>query len=79
MKVFESFCVECDIPCMGKSCPNHSSAVYYCDDCKDYAKYHIEDGDYCEFHTKKYLQECFDDLDVSQKAELLNMSLREID
>lgn len=79
MKKIESFCVSCGLPCLGRACPNHSGTVYYCDECGDYAKYQIENNDYCESCAKEYIQEAFDDLTMSEKAELLDISLHEYD
>lgn len=76
MEKIESFCVSCGLPCLGKYCPNYSSSVYYCDECKDYADYQIGDKDFCEACAEEYMQNAFDDLTLSEKAELLDIPLR---
>ena len=33
MKTQESDCVDCGLPCMGRSCPHYSVTRFYCDRC----------------------------------------------
>lgn len=30
----ENHCVDCDLPCLGSSCPNRNVRVLYCDNCE---------------------------------------------
>lgn len=76
MQRIENHCVDCGLPCLGSSCPNRNVRVDYCDNCEtNYAKYHVDGNDLCETCTEKYLQETFDDLTVSEKAEALDVSV----
>lgn len=34
MKKIHNECVNCNLPCMGDSCPNRKVARYYCDNCE---------------------------------------------
>ena len=79
MKKIESFCFDCELPCLGKICPNHSGTVYYCDKCKSYAEYQIDGVDYCEPCVEEYIQETFEDLTIIEKAKVLNISLHKYD
>lgn len=77
MKRIENHCVDCGLPCLGSGCPNHDVVVYYCDECRhdEVADYRIDDGDYCEFHAREYIQEIWDNLTLKEQAELLDISL----
>lgn len=48
----ENHCVDCGLPCRGKSCPNRNVEVCYCDKCKEaipHDKIHIVgDEELCE-------------------------------
>lgn len=77
-EIHSSDCVDCGLPCLGKSCPHWERVDYYCDSCNDYAEYEIDGEHYCESCAKDVLQEAFDDLMLSEKAEMLDIDLREI-
>lgn len=79
MKRIENHCVDCGLPCLGRSCPYNSVPVYYCDECGEYAEYRIEDSDLCDSCAKEHLQEVFDNLTITEKAELLEVSCDELD
>ena len=78
MKISESYCVDCGLPCLGKFCPNHLRTNYYCNKCEECAKYQIEDNDYCESCANEYLQQIFNDLSIAQKTKILDLSFRKI-
>ena len=41
-------CVNCDLPCIGKVCPNRYELEYYCDDCGDSdTLYYFGDEELC--------------------------------
>lgn len=50
MKRFVNECVDCGLPCMGKSCPNRNVARLYCDHChKDVPElFRLDDEEVCE-------------------------------
>ena len=50
MLVLENRCVDCGLPCMGKSCSNRNVTVYYCDECGDelWNVYEVDDEHLCE-------------------------------
>ena len=78
---YENYCCDCAVPgypCIGNSCPNVNVPVYYCDACEDetYAKYLVDNEHYCEAHAKQYMQDCFDCLTLSEKAEMLDVSFK---
>jgi hypothetical protein len=35
MITYEDECVDCGLPCMGRTCPLRNVPHYYCDSCKD--------------------------------------------
>ena len=77
---YEDHCCGCAVPaypCIGNSCPNINVPVYYCDICPGdvYAEYEIEDGHYCEKCAGNYIKEVFNELAISEQAELLNIKL----
>ena len=49
MKISESDCVDCGLPCMYKACPHYEVVRYICDNCKDdvYELYHFEGQELC--------------------------------
>lgn len=82
MRKYENQCVGCptEMGCLGSSCPYRNVPVDYCDQCDgEGAEYRIDDEDYCEDCVKEYLQEVFDDLTISEKAEALDVDLSTID
>lgn len=57
MLVYEDMCVDCGLPCLGKSCPNRNVPVYYCDDCGDDAPlYYFEGEELCLDCIEKRLE-----------------------
>lgn len=49
MKRIENECVNCDLHCIGSSCPNLNVVRYYCDECGYEAKLRRYDGrELCE-------------------------------
>ena len=79
---YENQCVGCPegMGYFGSACHYMNVLVDYCDICRDKkAKYRIDDKDYCMDCAKKYLQEVFDDLTISEKAEVLEVDLDKID
>ena len=81
MRKYENECVGCppEMGCMGNACPYRNVARDYCDTCGDDASYRIDGEDYCESCAEKYLQEEFDCLTISEKAELLEIDISNID
>lgn len=54
--------------------------VITCDECgEEGAVYEIDGSDYCEECAKKYIQDCFDDLTLSEKAKMLDINFSEIE
>lgn len=81
---YENHCCGCAVPaypCIGKSCPYVDVPVYYCDCCSKnkYAEYEIEGGHYCKECTKEYLKDVFDDLMLSEQAEILDINLKKLE
>ena len=81
---YENHCCDCAVPgypCIDSSCPYVNVPVAYCDECDNdtYAQYDIEGEHYCEDHAKKYLREVFEDLTVSEQAEVLDISLKNLE
>lgn len=76
----ENHCVDCGLPCLGRSCPYRDVPVDYCDDCgNEGIKYCIDGDDLCEDCAEERIQEFFDDLTISEKAEALDVDLFVID
>ena len=81
---YENHCCDCAVPgypCMGKLCPNIDVPVYYCDTCGDdtRAQYLIDNEHYCETHAREYMQNCFDCLTLAEKAEMLDVSFKNLE
>ncbi len=82
MRKYENDCVGCPdgMGCLGSSCPYVNVPHDYCDTCgEDGAEYRIDGEDYCEDCAKKYLTDLFNDLCISEQAELLKVDLETID
>ena len=79
MRRRENQCVDCGLPSLGDSCPYRNVEVVYCDICGDEgAEYEVDNQDMCEECAKKYVQESLDDLTLSEKAKLLDISFSEL-
>lgn len=78
MKRTESGCVDCGLPCLGRSCPYYEVEVAYCDCCGDGADYSTNEDDYCENCLDEYLSSLFEDLSLSEKAEILSVDIEKI-
>lgn len=81
---YENHCCDCAVPgypCIGSSCPYVNVPVAYCDECNNdtYAQYDIEGEHYCEAHAKEYLKERFEELSVSEQAEMLEVLLTSLE
>ena len=81
---YENHCCDCAVPaypCIGDGCPNMNVPVYYCDFCDNdtCAEYDIEGEHYCEDCAKGYIKEAFDELLLSEQAELLDISLKSLE
>lgn len=82
MRIYEDMCVNCprEMGCLGNSCPYKNVAVDYCDQCgSDNAKYILDGDELCEDCVKEELQGIFDDLSISEKAEVLDVDIDTID
>ncbi|WP_295250594.1 hypothetical protein [Ruminococcus sp.] len=80
MRKYENHCVDCELPCLGSSCPYVNVPVDYCDECgNDNAEYVIDGDDLCEDCAEKYLKEVFNDLTLSEKADAVDIDLHSID
>lgn len=77
---YENQCVDCELPCLGNSCPFKNVPVDDCDGCDERgtAEYKIDGDDLCEECTKFRIKEAFDDLTLFEQAELLDMDLKRI-
>lgn len=81
MRKYENECVGCptEMGCLGSSCPYINVPRDYCDSCgKEGATYRIDGEDYCEDCAKEYLQDVFDDLTITEKADALEVDISEI-
>lgn len=77
---YENQCVDCGLPCLGNSCPYRNVPVDYCDECgNEYAEYRIDGEDLCEDCVKEQIRDAFNDLTLSEQAELLDIDLDTID
>ena len=81
---YENHCCACAVPgypCMENSCPYVNVSVAYCDECSNdtYAQYDIDGEHYCEEHAKEYLKEVFEDLTISEQAEVLDVLLKKLE
>lgn len=79
MRKIENHCVDCGLPCLGKSCPYTDVEVAYCDECgNDGAEYSIDDKDYCEECAGQMLNDEWEDMALEEKAKLLDHSISKI-
>ena len=81
---YENHCCGCEVPaypCIGDSCPYVNVPVYYCDYCgrDNYAEYEIEGEHFCENCAKTHLKEAFDDLILSEQAEMLDINMKRLE
>ena len=80
MYKIENRCVDCGLPCLGNACSYRNVRVFYCDQCgEEGADYRIEEEDYCEDCAKKYIQEAFYDLSLTERAEALGIDIQSTD
>ena len=80
MLVHREECVDCGLSCIGDICRYKNVLVYYCDKCPTYkrADYMIDNDHFCEDCAKKYIQELFEELTISEQAEKLNVSFNSL-
>lgn len=81
MEIIEDNCVGCppELGCLGNSCPYRSVRVFICDTCQEEnAEYKMDGSDFCESCANQYLNDLFNDLTVAEKAELLEIELKEL-
>lgn len=74
-------CVDCGLTCIGNICRYKNVLVYYCDRCptNKRASYMIDGEHLCEDCAKKHMQEAFEDLMLSEQADILNISIELLD
>lgn len=81
---YENQCCGCatpGYPCVGRTCSFRNAPVYYCDFCGEQTTclYSIEGEHYCDECAQAYLEDCFDELSLSDKAEVLNIGIGRLD
>lgn len=84
MLIHENQCCGCAVPgypCLGRSCPYVDVPVYYCDCCgfDVHAEYDIDGSHYCEGCAITYLNEVFNELTLSEQAEILEIDLKRLE
>ena len=79
MRTVENQCVGCETCTLGSGCSLLRVEVFTCDVCGDDADYHIGGKDYCEECENKYLNDRFDELAVTEKAEVLDINCTRLD
>lgn len=82
MRKYENECVGCppERGCLGSQCPYVDVPRDYCDLCgTEGATYRIDGEDYCEDCAKEFLRDMFDNLTITEKAEILGIDISEID
>lgn len=53
---YEDFCCQCELHCLGGSCPNVNVEVHCCDECETQGTlYYFDGGEYCLDCIKKML------------------------
>lgn len=71
---YENQCVNCELPCLGDSCPFLNVPIHYCDDCeKEYAVCTVDGKELCLDCAKALLNEEFNNLAPFEQAEVLNL------
>ncbi len=73
-------CVGCppEMGCLGSSCPYMNVEIRVCDKCGDNADYNLDGDDFCKRCAEDYLTECFRELDITEKAEALEIELEKL-
>lgn len=72
MKKIENQCVDCDV-CY--HCGRKQVEVLICDECKNYAKYETNEGDFCEDCFEEMLNNIWEDLTLEERAKLLDIEI----
>ena len=77
MRILENECVGCppDIGCIGTACPHRNVERVYCDLCGNDAEYVVDDEELCEACSRKRIMEAFNNFDIYEQAEMLDISL----
>lgn len=77
MLKIENQCVDCGLPCLGDSCKNRNTRVFYCDYCGDEgAGYRIDGEDFCGRCIQAYVDSVFHELTLSEQADILNINIQ---
>lgn len=80
MRQTGSGCVDCGLPCLGLSCPNHRVTMFVCDDCgKDGAEYIVDGDDLCEECASARLDDAFHELPMDERANLVEVTIKYIE
>lgn len=72
-------CVDCQLPCLGSSCPLIGVECCVCDECgEDPATCRIDGRDWCENCGEEYISDCFKQLTNEEKCEILGLDYKNI-
>ena len=82
MIIYKDECVGCpkEIGCLGDSCPYRHVPRHYCDKCgREGAEFAIDgQEEYCKECVKEILSDIFSDMDLSEQANMLGISISKI-
>lgn len=76
MIVTKDYCVDCDLPCLGHSCPNKNVLIRKCDFCEESAIVAIDGNDMCETCAQEYVKNLFNELSLSEALKLLSIDFK---
>jgi hypothetical protein len=81
LRTVENECVGCppDLGCLGSSCPYRNVEHIVCDLCGEPAEYVVDDEELCEDCAKERILEVFNNYDIFEQADMLDVSLRSIE
>lgn len=79
MREIENQCVGCETCTLGNGCSLLRVEVFTCDICGDSAKYRIDNADYCDECAGRFLNDLFNELPVTEKAEALDVNCMMLD
>ena len=74
MRNIENQCVGCETCTLGSGCSLLHVEVDTCDICDDTAECSLDGKDYCVECANEYLNELFNELSITEKAEAMGVS-----
>ena len=75
----ESACVDCQLPCLGNSCPLINVECLVCDECgEEPVDCSIDGRDLCKNCAYEFLEDCFNQLTYPEKSKILGLDYKNL-